>query len=379
MPLHGLFRLPHQPLSASHPSRPLSVNRFTESVHASAPERPPSPAAGGPNVQTRGMKLRRGLEAAVELARVRGGLLEMHVEQCRSLEDQTMAACDDYLSKACDNYLDEHQAWTDMENALKSYVRDGRDYFLMNAILLGHRTVDDFVASMNMRMEPLAYCQTLLEASGHSDSDSAPCVQERFENELQEHTRKLKALLESGATISGFSVVKGIKTGPRLDQACGTAVDMNAYLSAVLDGELIHYKGFLSTSAKWNVASDFCSLDSKDEINAELSLNLRDSSREGLARKRALREMLDAGLLDSRRLMHVFNCDMARGLALSPLLPANAQGEDEVLLAPNHVISPQKIICCENVVIIVSKATHISALAAGIAEMQGDDLSDAPE
>ncbi|MDY7564672.1 hypothetical protein QN400_01355 [Pseudomonas sp. RTC3] len=293
--------------------------------------------------------------AAQELTALKNSLLEHHPEQLERLCQRTTELAGRLLVPGSD-MRDK------MVDALSHYQAPDGDHVLMNIALLGHKTLAEYLQGIDPQKyhcdeDVDEFCEDFIENysyHGYEPSD----LRSRFEDDIQNDIRPLKDFLNSGASINDVSLVKGLKSN--IDMVRSTAVDMASFVGAFVNQEKIHYNSFLSTSASWSNSKDFTG-GSAPCVHAQMAVDLHDPSPASMLQRARLLSELNAPETrdDNAFIMMVLHCKNAKGVVLDSqtlgLGDTLSLDEQEILLAPNHVVHPQKVIRTQDGYVLVGE------------------------
>lgn len=252
-----------------------------------------------------------------------------------------------YQSKSGDNILMNisRMGYPTLPDFLKACDSDYHD----------HNNIDDFVEGFGLKYSVL----NTVEDSDDEDEveeyeDDKAALKSRIEDTLSGPARALDVHLSQAPRIHNMPLLKGATGGDNLDS---TQVNGNALLKSVLEGKAIRFNGFLSTSANYKQAIDFCGRTERSALGKPiLTIDLNsDAPDQEVLRRHAL-QLLDRGQCDTGSILYFMNAQGAAGVSLNatkyPTKGANSAGhldhEDEILMASQHYLVPQRLVINED-------------------------------
>lgn len=332
---------------AEYRMEPLGLNDFAarlRPVQAAPGPRAHSAFAAGFNPAALLSPADKKREAQRHLQHLMGGLLSQHPARLQAVKAATLAGLERF-GEADDTRL-QH-----LRTAIANYVSDTGYHVFMNAILEGHEELEDFLRPMGpYRTEDdiEAYCRAFIDEYGEISGYDPQDLKDMFSGDLQLQTQVLREFLEDeGVPLSGITVAHGVATGADRE-SYSVAVDGEGYMSAFMAGDPILYKSFFSTTAELDTALNFASKSVTLNVDALLTtaidtVDLKDRTPTGMARRHEYLAHIADDDLDDMALLVIAKGVDGQGHFLWPEITGFAN-EHEMLLGPDHVLVPQRII-----------------------------------
>lgn len=305
-----------------------------------------------------------------ELEKAMSSCLENYPEALEELKKQTRHAYADFVKNN-----ENHGKHLGM--AFEHYSLG--DIFFMEGILKGHKSLQDFLMTMDKKYEDIVevkkYCQEHIEnqyrslfekddhtnASTDNESDDGSSEDEFlfhtpddlmsiYETDLHDETQALDSFLNSCPNISNVWVARGIH-----NSEVNPEIDIHGFINASL---ILYERKFLSTSWSWKAASDF---QGGGKFTPITVLDVNDKTPQGLQ----LKEMMLKEIASSKaRIMMALECKGARGAIIEDDTVPIVAAEKEILLAAEHVVLPDKIIKCEEGYVLIGAVSYMPKDAA---------------
>lgn len=173
---------------------------------------------------------------------------------------------------------------------------------------------------------------------------------------LEELTFNLDNFLATqGVDLKGTTLAHGVvASDPEL---YSVAVDLNAYLNAFLNGNLILHNSFLATTSSMDVARNFTGLHDIPLDNPLGVVDINDHLPQALAYKKSIINQIQSNS-DAAAVIHLFQCEEGvKGAVVNHSTIEDYTGpeEDEILIPSNTVAVPDKLIYGKDYYVLISK------------------------
>lgn len=342
----------NQFVDSLRPVRTAKVRRYNPAVSIN---KSAAPAVGGVTDAKQHMEL------------AKSKLLNNDPARLKDLQSKTRDAIARFATHS------EHPFKDELTEAMFNYVSPSTGYYtLMNGILAGHTALDDFLKARDPQLyaDDAAveeYCEDHIQRFKGADDDededeseeyrfTATDLKSVFDSDLQEQTSALNDFLaKDGIDLTGITLAHGVETGADCEKF-SVGVNGKAYLTAFIEGHLLHYKSFLSTTTNLETALDFTGATNfKGKLLG--TVDLADNSERGTLRKQALLATLNdpSNHIDDKSVVLMVEGNRARGAFLGPETTEHKLNEQEVLLPPGHVVIPQRVIMGEQYYVLIGE------------------------
>ncbi|WP_157032605.1 hypothetical protein [Erwinia typographi] len=243
-----------------------------------------------------------------------------------------------------------------IREALDFYQSKSGDNVLMNISRMGYQTlpeflkacdndyhdddnIDDFVENFGLKYSVLNEVEDSDDEEEVEDyEDDKAALKSRIEDTLSGPSQTLDAHLSQAPRIHNTPLLKGATGGDNLDS---TQVNGNALLKSVLEGKAIRFNGFLSTSAEFKQAIDFCGRTERSVLGKPImTIDLNSDAPEQEVLRRHALQLLERGQCDTGSILYHMEAQGAAGVSLNATKQENSAGhldhEDEILMASQH-------------------------------------------
>ncbi len=245
------------------------------------------------------------------------------------------------------------------------------DNFLMNISVMGYQSlehylqsrdgqehssskVEDFVAAFSYHYkyndnDNLDKIKSALPGYFKFNDNALDFVKTRIEDTLAAPAQLLQKFIHSAPRISEGHLLKGMEGR---NNSLSTQVNGRETLYAILNGNALHFNGFLSTTADHATAMRFAvhSFPHPNLGNPIYTIDLTEkASQESEMLRRLVLAKLSTGDISTSSILLSFKADHVAGISLNTLQDISGyhtslREEDEILLAPGHYFLPQKVI-----------------------------------
>lgn len=298
-------------------------------------------------------------EAQRHLHHLAGNLLSQHPERLEAIKAATLEGITRFTQG------DVHRL-RQLHTAFNSYVSDSGYHVFMNAILEGHKELTDFLQPMGLyhtKEDIEAYCKAFIDEYGEISHFEPEDLKDAFRDDLQEETQALRDFLEQeGVPLNGITLAHGVMTGED-SESSSVAVNGEGYMKAFIEGDPVLYKSFFSTTADLDTALNFASkavmLDMASLSGTAIdTLDLKDQTPIGLAQRQEYHAHIAADDLDRKALLVFAKGADGQGNFLWPGI-TNFHDEQEMLLGPDHVLVPERIIRGQDYYVLVAELSRL--------------------
>ncbi|WP_157079279.1 hypothetical protein [Serratia ficaria] len=174
-------------------------------------------------------------------------------------------------------------------------------------------------------------------------------VKTRIEDTLATPAKLLQNFIHSAPRISDGPLLKGMEGR---NNPLSTQVNGKETLYAILNGNALHFNGFLSTTADHATALRFAVREPPHTSlgNPIYTIDLTEkASQESEMLRRLVLVKLGSGNVNTSSILLSFKADHVAGVSLNTLQDVSGyhtslREEDEILLAPGHYFLPEKVI-----------------------------------
>ncbi|ANI81290.2 hypothetical protein [Kosakonia oryzae] len=252
-------------------------------------------------------------------------------------------------------------------SALLAYQDLYGNNYLMNVACLGYKKLDDYLHDLDEKYKDPTKINAFLEIFNDKYNDTVimdelglKYSRERLENEIIGQAQILDHFLKTAPRLSGVSLLKG---AGGLDEPLSTQVHGSLLAQSLLYGQGLRFNGFLSTTSSYEVADNFCFSEIGDPLYA---IDLTNNSDESEVLRRDTLHALNDVDFETENILFSFNAHNVAGVSVKSIKnaaeseeSANAlDDEDEILLAPGHSFTPEKVVRMENGFIVIGTLTY---------------------
>ncbi|SDO70529.1 hypothetical protein SAMN05216596_1011220 [Pseudomonas congelans] len=270
----------------------------------------------------------RSLDATYEVI---SRLSQHHIQRfSRQDIDTIIEALDDYQGPHGDNLL--------MNISAMGYP--SLEHYLHHTGVSGPQAVEQFIRDFTNRHD---------DASDLSEDDIDE-IRTRLAERLAEPTRILLEFIHSSPRLSDIPLLKGASGG---DNPVTTQVNgVNTLLSA-LDGNAIHFNGFLSTTSNYDVALEFSDIQNHEDLGRPMyTVDLNNNSEESEILRRDALRAVQSNECGTDSILYYFKSSNVAGISVNAtkasaypnVAPDHLATEDEILLNPGHFFQPEQVV-----------------------------------
>ncbi|QJT82644.1 hypothetical protein C0557_22475 [Kosakonia sp. MUSA4] len=255
----------------------------------------------------------------------------------------------------------------DIYSALLAYQDLYGDNYLMNIACLGYTKLDEYLRNQDDVFKKHENINYFLKKFNIKYDDNIIMDElglkyslGRLENEIVGQAKVLDHFLKTAPRLSGVTLFKG---AGGLDQPLSTQVNGSLLAQSLLHGQGLRFNGFLSTTSSYEVADNFCF----SEIGGPLyTIDLTTNSDESEVLRRDALHFLQDDDLEVENIMFSFRAKNVAGVSVKSIKNAAESGEsanalddeDEILLAPGHSFTPEKVVRMENGFTVIGTLTY---------------------
>lgn len=252
-------------------------------------------------------------------------------------------------------------------DALLTYLDAYGDNFLMNVASMGYTKLENYLRAQDEKYNDPNEIENFLHEFNENYSDNIIMDQlglqysrGRLENEITEKAKVLDHFLHTAPRLNDIPLLKG---AAGFNNALSTQVDGKLIINSLLQGQALHFNGFLSTTSSYQVARRFCS----SELGRPIySIDLTEANDESEVLRRDLLHALQSSDGMTENILYSFKATNVAGISMKALknviesegINISLDAEDEILLAPGHYLIPEKIVRLQYGVTIVGSLAY---------------------